>query len=362
MESAVARILDVNRNRATEALRVLEDYCRFDLDDPALSVRVKQLRHDLSEAIGPELSALIVRSRNIEGDVGRRLQSSGEYERGGASGVAAAAARRATEAVRALEEYSKTVDADRARRFEDIRYRAYEIERAALIRGQARDRLRRIKLYVIVTESFCSGHWFETAERAIRGGVDAVQLREKNLPDGELLARAKELTGLCRDNNVLFILNDRPDLARLARADGVHVGQDDVSAQDARWILEPGALVGVSTHTLEQARAASRASPDYIAVGPMFPSETKPQDHIAGPEFVRAVRAETSLPLVAIGGITPGNVAPVLKAGADCACVCSAVISQPDVAAAASDLKSRIERLLYSGSRQGERNDANRTA
>ncbi len=362
MESAVARILDANRNRATEALRVLEDYCRFDLDDPALSGWVKQLRHDLSETIGPEMSALIVRSRNIEGDVGRDLQSSGEYERAGTSGVAAAAARRATEAVRALEEYSKTVDVERARRFEGIRYRVYEIERAALIRGQARDRLRGVRLYVIVTEWLCSGPWFEIAEHAVGGGVDAIQLREKDLPDAELLSRARKLTGLCRDNNVLFFLNDRPDLARLARADGVHVGQDDVSAQDARSILDPGALVGVSTHTLGQARAAAGASPDYIAVGPMFPSKTKPQDHIAGPELVRAVRADTSLPLVAIGGITPANVANVFEAGADCACICSAVISQPDVATAVSDLKSRIERLVDSGSRQGERNDANRTA
>ena len=357
MEAGIARILDANRNRATEALRVLEDYCRFDLGDRDLSDRSKQARHELADAFGVDLSNLIVRSRDVDSDVGRQLDAPTEYTRSGAADVAGAAAKRAAQALRVVEEYVKTVDADRARRFERLRYAVYEIERAAVMCAQARDRLSRIRLYVIVTESVCSGPWLETAERAIEGGADAVQLREKSIRDRELLRRTKELARVCRDSDVLFVLNDRPDIARLARADGVHVGQDDVSVPEARRIVGPESLVGVSTHTLDQARTALQASPDYIAVGPMFPSGTKPQEDIAGPELVRAMRSETGLPIVAIGGIDAGNVARVIEAGANCACVCSAIISQSDVAGAATGLIRAIEQALGAGGRLGGRSD-----
>ena len=193
-----------------------------------------------------------------------------------------------------------------------------------------------VKLYVLLTEALCHGDWYETAEAALAGGACAIQLREKQLTDIELLDRARRIRELCERHEALLIINDRPDIALAVGAHGVHLGQEDASVSEARRILGDECIIGVSTHTVEQAKAAVAGLPDYIAVGPMFASHTKPQDHIAGPETLSAVRSLTSLPLVAIGGITLENAAQC--APADVLAVCSAVISVDDVASATREL------------------------
>jgi thiamine-phosphate pyrophosphorylase len=212
-----------------------------------------------------------------------------------------------------------------------LRYRAYELEQRVVLRGTLRRRFRAVRLYVLVTAALCRRPWLETAEAAMRGGAGCLQLREKELPAGELLRRARQLRALTAEHGVLMAMNDRPDIARLAGADMVHVGQEDLSVLDARRMAGGGILVGKSTHTLEQFAAALAEEPDYLAVGPMFDSSTKPQGHVAGPELVAAVRKRTDLPLVAIGGITLENAARVKGAGADCLAVCAAVIGAADV-------------------------------
>lgn len=346
MDPAVARILDANANRAREALRVLEDFARFDLNDASLSRRIKAARHELSETLGGEMSRLMVRCRDSESDVGRSIETESEYSRATVDDLVVTAGKRAAEALRVMEEYAKTFDADRARRFERLRYNLYEIEFAIAIRIHARDRFGHVKLYVLLTEAFCSGPWLETARLAIKGGADCIQLREKSLTDRELLDRTRILARMCRDARVLLILNDRPDVARLGGADGVHVGQDDLPISDARRMVGPSRLVGLSTHTIEQARRAMALSPDYLAVGPMFETATKPQARIPGPTLAKAVRDETSLPIVAIGGIDEENVATVVQAGAACVGVCTAVIAQPDTAAATAKIKARIHEAV----------------
>ncbi len=137
-------------------------------------------------------------------------------------------------------------------------------------------------------------------------------------------------------------MNDRPDIAVLAGADAVHVGQDDLPVEAVRRIVGPDLVVGKSTHTLEQALAAAREGADYIAVGPMFPSTTKPQDHVAGLETLRQVAGRVNVPLVGIGGITAGNCAEVMAAGAQAVAVCQAVIGQEDVRTAAEAIKAAM--------------------
>ena len=198
------------------------------------------------------------------------------------------------------------------------------------------DKFDTIKLYVLLTESLCRGDWYETAEAALAGGAGAIQLREKQLADIELLDRARRIRELCQRHEALLIVNDRPDVALAAGAHGVHLGQDDLSVSEARRILGAKCIIGVSTHTVEQAQAALADMPDYVAVGPMFASRTKPQDHIAGPETLAGVRRLTSLPLVAIGGITLENA--VQCAPADALAVCSTVIGADDVASATREL------------------------
>ncbi len=340
MDPAIARILDANLNRAREALRVIEEAVRFSEDDADLTATLKQLRHDLGDAVRRLDYDALLAARDTPGDVGTTIETASEIERGSLDDVVVAAFRRLTESLRVLAEYGKTVDADFARAMEALRYRGYELE----TRVQFRRRLRfgDVQLYVLITESLCSGDWLAVAEQAIDGGAQCLQLREKDLPDAELLRRAQALRELTRRRGVLLIINDRPDVARLVEADGVHLGQDDMPPAAARRIAGRRIIVGKSTHTLEQARFATRQPVDYVAVGPMFPSPTKPQDHLAGPETLAAVLAETERHHVAIGGITPENVGQLRAVGCGCIAVCSAVISQPDVRRAAQTLRDAM--------------------
>ena len=170
----------------------------------------------------------------------------------------------------------------------------------------------------------------DDARRAIDGGVDVVQLREKEWPSGRLLPLAARLRTRCREAGATFIVNDRVDLALAVEADGVHLGQDDLPAALARPLLRPGMILGVSTHSVEQARAAAAAGADYVAVGSMFPTATKPDFQLVGPALIRDVRGEIRVPLIGIGGITVENAGEVIRAGADGVAVISAVCGAAD--------------------------------
>lgn len=335
MLSQVARILDANFNRAREALRVIEDYARFVQDDPASCELVKNLRHDLVGCMRRLPGDALLSARNTPGDVGTNIFTASEQCRADARDVCIAACKRLPEAFRAIEEYGKTVDARFAAEIEALRYRGYELEQRMLMRGGRSARFARTRLYVLVTEALCRRGWLETTEAAIAGGADCIQLREKQIDDGELLVRARQLAELCRGRDVLFIVNDRPDIARLAEADGVHLGQTDMSILDARRILGPDRLIGISTHDRQQFAAALTEGPDYIAVGPMFDSATKPQAHVPGPELLAHATRQTDVPIAPIGGITAENAGILREVGARRLCVCSAVISAEDVTAAA---------------------------
>jgi len=343
LDPVVLRILDANMNRAREALRVMEEFARFGLEDAVLSRDAKSLRHDLAGSVPAEVARGQVARRDIVGDVGCNVRTASEYRRSDASDVLRAAARRLSEALRAIEEYGKTVDVGFAAAVEQLRYRAYDLDRRLERTVDAKARFGHVRIYVLLTESLCAGDWFATAEAALRGGADCLQLREKHLPDRVLLDRARKLAALCRERGRLFIVNDRSDIAAAARADGVHLGQDDLTVADARRILPAHCLVGVSTHTIEQVEAAVAEAPDYIAVGPMFDTPTKPQEHVASPATLAAARSRTSLPLVAIGGIDHENAGTVLSALPCGLCVCRAIINRLDVADSVASLRELVE-------------------
>jgi thiamine-phosphate pyrophosphorylase len=190
-------------------------------------------------------------------------------------------------------------------------------------------------LYVILDGQASGGRRLDALlDAVLEGGCRLVQLRDKTLPPAELYPLAQALRRRCLEAGALFIVNDRVDLALALHADGAHVGQDDLPAREARRLLPPPMLLGVSTHDLDQARRARDDGADYIAVGSMFPTATKTGFELVGPELLRQVRPEIPVPLVAIGGITPANVGEVIEAGADTAAVISAVGGAPDPAAA----------------------------
>jgi thiamine-phosphate pyrophosphorylase len=169
-----------------------------------------------------------------------------------------------------------------------------------------------------------------TIAEAAAGGAAMFQLREKDLNDRALLELARKVRLWTRKARTLFIVNDRPDIARLADADGVHLGQDDMSLKDARRVLGPKRLIGRSTHSLDQARAAVLDGASYIGVGPTFASETKKFDSLAGLEFIETVAKETSLPAFAIGGINCTNVGKVVAVGARRVAVSDAIAHADD--------------------------------
>ena len=169
-----------------------------------------------------------------------------------------------------------------------------------------------------------------------------LQLRDKTLSDRALLKRARVLREITREHGVLFIMNDRADLAALAQADGVHLGQDDVAVKDARGVVGARALVGVSTHNLDQARQAVLEGANYLGCGPTFPSVTKEFTQFPGVEFLREVHREIRLPAFAIGGINSAHIDRVLAAGFARVAVSNSVVNAADPAEATRALKSRL--------------------
>jgi thiamine-phosphate pyrophosphorylase len=181
-------------------------------------------------------------------------------------------------------------------------------------------------------------------EQMLEGGVDLVQLRAKKRPRDEVAALAQQLQPLATAAGVPFILNDDPQLAAQLGLDGVHVGQDDLSVAEARRLLGPGKIVGQSTHSLEQARAALDESPDYIGFGPLFATPTKPDYTPIGMTALRRAHAQVPLPIYCIGGIKRENLDEVLAAGARRVVIVSGILKAPDIRAYCREVKERLVR------------------
>ena len=355
------------------------------LDDDALALRLKQRRHDLAAAAHKIGLDTMLCERDVGGDVGTHLTTEAERVRTDPVAVARAAAARATEALRCIEEYGKVISAAAAASIEAMRYDVYEIEQQLFIIAPRFHRLREALLHVLLTAELCLGDWFAVAEKALSGGADVIQLREKRLPDRELLSRAERLREATQRHGALLIINDRPDLAVLVDADGVHLGRADMPIAAARRIVGPHRIIGASTHGPEEVASALEEGADYLGVGPMFASKTKPDVLVNGPDLLRATAVRIagtvdelspeprteSVPLVAIGGISPDNIASLVEAlagdrtcvsaqsavtiadGAECdarhprfaVAVCQAVIASADPRRAAEQIRQAMRRI-----------------
>jgi thiamine-phosphate pyrophosphorylase len=171
------------------------------------------------------------------------------------------------------------------------------------------------------------------AATMLDAGVRIMQLRLKDIPSRDFLAAARAIAALCRARGAILIVNDRVDIAMLAGANGVHLGQEDLPLDAARRVGGAEMIIGISTHTMEQARAAENGGADYIGFGPMYPGGLKSIRAGQGLENLRAVRAAVKIPIVAIGGITEATVSEIVAAGADAAAIISDVLAAADVGA-----------------------------
>jgi len=405
--SVVWRMLDAAANRAREALRVIEDFTRFALSDAHLSRALKECRHALAQALNGLDGHALLMARNTPGDVGTQITTEAESVRETPLDVIRASFKRAQEALRSLEEYGKTVSAEAGRQCEAIRYRLYTLESAVLRTAVNREWLTDCRLYLLLTQSLCTRPAEEVLRESVAAGVDVVQIREKAMSDRQLLdwcRRMREIIdeescqrhaelgkphhirngsgsqstpvpspvanapgspeirtgapsdGIRRDAarrlwahsaaatcRPLLIVNDRPDIAVLCHADGVHLGQDELSVAEARRIVGVEKFIGVSTHNIKQARQAVLDGADYLGIGPVFPSQTKTFDELAGLEFVRQTAEEISLPWFAIGGVTPENVSDVTAAGATRMAASGAICGATDVQQAVSLLREQLD-------------------
>lgn len=187
------------------------------------------------------------------------------------------------------------------------------------------------RLYAIIDPSLLTISELDLAEALAASGVELIQYRNKTASSRHFFEISRKLSSVLGPRGVRLIVNDRPDIALLSGAGGVHVGQDDLSVEDARAICGSDRWVGVSTHSLEQLAAADRTSADYIAIGPIFPTATKKNpDPVVGTELLRKARQMTKKPLVAIGGITLERAAEVYRAGADSLAVIRDLICVPN--------------------------------
>jgi len=344
MERAVYRIIDANFNRAREAIRVIEDFCRFALNSGPLTERAKQLRHELSAAIGKLDANRLISSRDTPGDVGIGKTVDKQLQRADLKDCFTAGCKRLTEALRTLAETTQTLNRSVAGTIEKLRYAAYTLEKDIVVFSEPAEKFKRVGLYVIISSSL-PADVISLTHRCVAGGADCIQLRAKDADDDKLFAMAVEFVQICRAADVLSIINDRADIAVAADADGVHLGQNDLPIEQARKLQLTPLIIGKSTHSLEQLGAVCKERPTYVSLGPVFATKTKPTVEPVGIDYVRQGTerlADTGIGNVAIGGITLDNVEEVLSTGARTIAVCAVVTEAADPTTTCKELKEKI--------------------
>jgi thiamine-phosphate pyrophosphorylase len=343
-QQAIYRILDANLDRAREGLRIIEEWCRFGLNHSAWSEDCKSMRQTIGGWHRDELRA----ARNTIEDVGTQLSHPQEEHRDGIGALLQANFCRVQEALRVLEEYGKLYDAELSSSCKQLRYRVYSLESQVMgqplvDQSQGQDRLSRLhqaKLYLVTSpvENILS-----IVEAALQGGLTLVQYREKEANDQVRLETARGLKDLCHRYGALFLINDRVDLALAVDADGVHLGQQDLPIAQARKLLGWGKIVGKSTTSPEEMALALAENPDYIGVGPVFETPTKPGKAAAGYDYVRYAAEHSTVPWYAIGSVDAQNLGGVLDAGATRVAVVRSIMQAEQPTLATQSLLAQLD-------------------
>ncbi|MBC8201634.1 MAG: thiamine phosphate synthase [Planctomycetes bacterium] len=301
--NAVHRVLDANINRASEGMRVLEDIARFVLENQTLCKSIKQCRHAL------RTQTPNVTSRDTAGDVGTTVSTPQETERKSLHDVAIAAGNRCAEALRVVEEFLKI--ASTPNNVESIRYEMYDLaSEVVLLLGGATK--KQWNLCFVMTKDDCALAWQDTLAQACVSGCDCVQVREKEMETGPLIRHVLEVKKIASKYDAQVIVNDRVDVQLASGICGVHLGQGDMSIEQARKLCGSQCIIGATAHSTEQLNNAIRFGADYVGVGSMFASTTKPDARIASLGLLKNALAYCHL---AIGGITTTNAQELYAAG-----------------------------------------------
>lgn len=329
--NGVLKILDANLDRVREGLRVIEEWLRFGEANLHQAALCKAMRQEISSFH----SEAMHQARNTPGDPLTAVDHPGEVERLDVGDLLRVNFARIQEGLRVIEEYAKLIDIQLAKAAKQWRYQIYTLESACL-GDKLRNRLT--PLYLVTSPH---PNLLAIVEAALRGGLRLVQLREKEAEGRFIFDLACKLRELCSRYDALLIINDRVDLALASGADGVHLGQLDLPIAEARKLLGPNCLIGQSTHSPTEAAQSLLDRADYIGIGPVFATPTKPGRTAVGFDYVDHCR-NLPIPGYAIGGIDSDNLDAVLGAGAKCVAVVRAIMAAPDPERATAQLLEKL--------------------
>jgi len=345
-ENGAYRIIDANLNRAREGLRVVEEIARFDLEDSPLASHLKSLRHEIATILKEVPGEALLAARDSSCDIGKNSHYDEHRDGEELPEILKASMVRTQEAMRVLEEFSKMLNFPAGKKFKDIRFRLYTIEKEItekLSLNLRRQAVRNWKLYLILDKELIGNKDpLKVAVAAAMGGVSAVQLRCKNITDKDAFLLASRLRQFAPLQKVTIIVNERLDVAVMTGADGVHLGQDDLPIKETRKLLGKKRIIGISAHNQKEAIEAEKEGADYVSVGPIFPTGTKKDaGSPVGVSKIAELKRALRVPLVAIGGINETNIKEVVSAGADAVAVAAAIIGAKDITEATKNLISR---------------------
>ena len=331
------RTLDASANRSAEAVRVLEDILRFCLDDAFLSQEAKAIRHELAVIFAREDFQPRTRLRDVLRDVGVSTTVAKTPPRTEMKHVFAANAARASQSIRSLEECSRLVVPAVTAAFEQLRYRIYTLEKAAMTIIISENRLADISLCVLLDVDRPKTEFKTLVGQLLTAGVNMIQLRDKKANTSLLCERTKTITQQARQyaestagKKCIVLVNDRADVAVAANADGVHLGETDLPVNLARKVCGHEFIIGRTAHSIAEAKQAVLDGADYLGVGPCYPSNTKQFKEFATDTFLRDVSEEIRLPVFAIGGITADNLDRLVRLGVKRVAIASSITDAAD--------------------------------
>ncbi|MCM8804203.1 MAG: thiamine phosphate synthase [Candidatus Omnitrophica bacterium] len=336
----IFKIIDANFNRTREGLRVIEEALRFIYKDERVLKEIRNIRHNFSKKILEFFpSEKLKISRDIREDKGKDLN---RIEKVDLKKLVETNFLRIEESLRTLEEYSKVVKPEVSIFFHDIRFKIYEIEKY-LINRLIRKKIKIPAVYIILNLKEDKENFLKFAENVIKGEPDIIQLRYKGENIKFFLKIAKELKKII-PYEIIYLINDRIDISFLCESDGVHIGKNDFDIEDARKILSDK-IIGVSTSGIEDLKNIKGKDIDYIAVGSLFKSKTKPEKKPIGVEILKEMRKYISIPIIGIGGINIENAKKVIESGGDGIAVISVVedSKRPD------EIIKKLKEEVYKG-------------
>ena len=300
----IAQIIDANLDRAREGLRVLEDWARFALGRKDLVKSFKNFR----QTLGKNHLKVYKESRNLMNDTCAGLSHPEQFKRNEASSIISSNAARVQEALRVIEEFSRDHNQNLCKISSEIRYEIYNLE-IELLETQSNYLLRKIlnenDLYLITLDV---ENLFEKINNILEGGVKIIQLRFKQGKDSDNLKFAIKVRELCNKFDAILLINDRVDIALACKADGVHLGQDDMDIKSARNILGFSKIIGISANNALDIEKAIQDGCDYLGIGPVFATSTKKDKVPLGIDTLKSLSKDISIPWFAIGGIKQENI------------------------------------------------------